>query len=148
MADTMAPMRPMRFIGAFAVVLLGIAGAGCGGGSTAQQFCAGTGIADTGAAANVDLGDLVGSPATISVSLNVGQLLFVGANDCAHYQLTPAAQLAPVLQQELGLPTPSGAHSLAVVYEAESPGTAVIHIECSPSDFCDRATMAIDVSVG
>jgi len=134
--------------GHVAVVLLGMLGAGYGGGSTGQPFCAGTGIGYPGAAANVDLGDPPGNPSTISVSLSVGQLLFVGANDCAHYQLTPAAELGPVLQQVPSSPAPHGTQSFAALYEAASTGTVVIQIECSPSYFCDRKTMSIDVSVG
>jgi hypothetical protein len=123
---------------------------GCGAettGTTIPLACAGTGVAYSGAAHSVDLGDLVGNPSSIHVSLEVGQLLFVGANGCAHYQLTPAGEPEPTLEERGGLPAPYAGYGLAIPYEAESTGTAVINVSCSPSAFCGRAKMSIDVSV-
>lgn len=53
-----------------------------------------------------------------------------------------------MLQQVPSSPAPRGTESFAALYEAASTATVVIHIECSPSYFCDRKTMSIDVSVG
>ncbi len=140
-------MPSVRHFGAAAALLFGMLDAGCGTGTTTQPICAGTGVVYQGAAQQVDLGDLVGNPSTVFVSLRVGQLLFLGANDCAHYQLTPAGELGPILQQHAGLPAAYAADSLAVLYQAASVGTVVISIHCSPSTLCSRATMSIDVSV-
>jgi hypothetical protein len=116
--------------------------------ATPGQFCGGTAVFGLQAAASIDLGDLqvLGNPSVIPVTLQVGQVLFIGANDCALYTLTPATDLAPILEQE-ATPSVYSYDSLAVLYRAATPGSVAISIDCASGYVCNDTPLTIDVSV-
>lgn len=93
--------------------------------------CLGTGIASRTAGESVDLGDLAGGVARISLA--VGQELFVGdRSTCSDYTLPPAPAVLPILREEARQSAPFGAAgpTFAVTYRANSPGTLTIEVGC------------------
>jgi hypothetical protein len=96
--------------------------------------------------ATVDVGDLLADHAEVTVQ--VGQSVYVGANDCGRYRTPAAKELLPnLIEVPVRERRPDGGKlSLSLLYRAATPGVKVISLECTGQCRFDPVTITITVA--
>jgi len=107
--------------------------------------CAGTAIENATATVSIDLGDL--SAAHRSLTLRVGDTLFLGSNGCGDYAVPAASSVRPVLEEvhRTVATTPGAEPRLDVLYRAKEKGSETLQVSCTGT--CPAALVTVDVTV-
>lgn len=141
--------EPARAAATTLCILLGLIGPACvtQSGQPAQS-CGGTGVDNPTASVSIDLGSLL-RPAA-SAKLQLGDILYIGANACEQYTLPNGTSVQPILielsRHQQARPGRGTTHTLDVLYKAAGSGSTILTIGCHGNG-CAGAQIFVTVQV-